>query len=73
MPNMAEYVYLGTYLGARNMVKWGVPAKILQKPIFGLNKPIYSFIQFLSPKCKEWVGLVAHFGLLPRKMFWIFP
>ena len=23
----AKYVYLGAYLGARNMVKWGVPEK----------------------------------------------
>ena len=22
---MAKYAYLGAYLGARNMVKWGVP------------------------------------------------
>ena len=31
-PNYAKYAkysYLGAYLGARNMVKWGVPEKIL--------------------------------------------
>ena len=33
MPNMAKYAkyaYLGAYMGAPNMVKWGVPEKILQ-------------------------------------------
>ena len=33
MPNMAKYAYLGVYLGARNMVKWGVPEKILQNAV----------------------------------------
>ena len=33
MPNMAKYAYLGAYLGARNMVKWGVPEKILQNAV----------------------------------------
>ena len=32
-PKYAKYAYLGAYLGARNMVKWGVPAKILQKVV----------------------------------------
>ena len=30
MPNMAKYAkyaYLGTYLGAQNMAKWGIPEK----------------------------------------------
>ena len=25
--------YLGTYLGAQNMVKWGIPEKILQNAV----------------------------------------
>ena len=29
----AKYAYLGAYLGARNMVKWGVPEKILQNAV----------------------------------------
>ena len=36
MPNMAKYAkyaYLGTYLGAQNMVKWGIPEKILQNAV----------------------------------------
>ena len=33
MPNMAKYAYLGVYLGAQNMVKWGVPEKILQNAV----------------------------------------
>ena len=35
-PNMAKYAkyaYLGAYLGARNMVKWGVPENILQNAV----------------------------------------
>ena len=42
MPNMAKYAKYA-YLVAPNMVKWGVPAKILQKLAFGLNKPILLF------------------------------
>ena len=30
---LAKYAYLGTYLGAPNMVKWGVPEEILQKVV----------------------------------------
>ena len=30
MTKYAKYAYLGVYLGAPNMVKWGVPEKILQ-------------------------------------------
>ena len=30
---MAKYAYLGAYLGARYMVKWGVPEKILQNAV----------------------------------------
>ena len=30
---LAKYAYLGTYLGALNMVKWGVPEKILQNVV----------------------------------------
>ena len=33
MPNMAKYAYLGAYLGAPYMVKWGVPEKILQNAV----------------------------------------
>ena len=36
MPNMAKYAkyaYLGTYLGAQNMVEWGIPEKILQNAV----------------------------------------
>ena len=36
MPNMAKfakYAYLGAYLGAPNMVEWGVPEKILQNAV----------------------------------------
>ena len=36
MPNMAKYAkyaYLGAYLAAPNMVKWGVPVKILQNAV----------------------------------------
>ena len=36
MPNMAKYAKYGswgTYLGAPNMVKWGVPEKILQNAV----------------------------------------
>jgi len=28
-----KYAYLGAYLGAPNMVKWGVPEKILQNAV----------------------------------------
>ena len=30
MSNMAKYEFLCAYMGALNMVKWGVPEKILQ-------------------------------------------
>ena len=33
MAKYAKYAYLGAYLGARNMVKWGVPEKILQNAV----------------------------------------
>ena len=33
MAKYAKYAYLGAYLGARYMVKWGVPEKILQNAI----------------------------------------
>ena len=36
MRNMAKYAknaYLGAYLGAPNMIKWGVPEKFLQNVI----------------------------------------
>ena len=32
-PNMAEYAFFGAYLAAPNMVKWGVPEKILQNAV----------------------------------------
>ena len=31
--HLAKYAYLGAYLGAPNMVKWGVPEKILQNAV----------------------------------------
>ena len=30
---LAYLAYVGTYLGAPNMVKWGVPEKILQNAV----------------------------------------
>ena len=33
MAKYAKYAYLGTYLGVQNMVKWGVPEKILQNAV----------------------------------------
>ena len=30
---LSYLAYLGAYLGARNMVKWGVPEKILQNAV----------------------------------------
>ena len=33
MAKYAKYAYLGAYLGARSMVKWGVPEKILQNAV----------------------------------------
>ena len=33
MAKYAKYAYLGAYLGAHNMVKWGVPEKILQNAV----------------------------------------
>ena len=33
MDKYAKYAYLGAYLGARNMVKWGVLEKILQNAV----------------------------------------
>ena len=36
MRNMAKYAknaYLGAYLGAQNIVKWGVPEKIMQNAV----------------------------------------
>ena len=53
MPNMAKYAkyaYLGAYLGVPNMVKWGVPEKILQNAVqtrWSLVKS-YDQIKFLA-------------------------
>ena len=33
MAKYAKYAYLGTYLGAQNMVEWGIPEKILQNAV----------------------------------------
>ena len=33
MARYAKYAYLGAYLCAPNMVKWGVPEKILQNTV----------------------------------------
>ena len=33
MAKYAKYAYLGAYLGARNMVKWGVPEKSFQNAV----------------------------------------
>ena len=33
MAKYAKYAYLSAYLGARDMVKWGVPEKILQNAV----------------------------------------
>ena len=33
MAKYAKYAYLGTYMGAQNMVKWGIPEKILQNAV----------------------------------------
>ena len=33
MAKYAKYAYLGAYFGARNMVKWDVPKKILQNAV----------------------------------------
>ena len=33
MAKYAKYAYLGAYLGAPNIVKWGVPEKILQNAV----------------------------------------
>ena len=53
MPNMAKYAYLGAYLGAQNMVKWGIPEKILQNAVQTrwsevnrtLQSKVYDFLQ----------------------------
>ena len=33
MAKYAKYAYLGAHLGAQNMVKWGIPEKILQNAV----------------------------------------
>ena len=33
MAKYAKYAYLGAHLGARNIVMWGVPEKILQNAV----------------------------------------
>ena len=54
MAKYAKYAYLGAYLGARNMVKWGVPEKILQN-VVQAHQPtvhVYSLAALTMLTCK---------------------
>ena len=52
MAKYAKYAYLGAYLGAPNMVKWGVPEKILQNAVqtrwSEVNRPLQSKVMTKS-------------------------